>query len=296
MRLSVNVPNFGDLPDRHGLGVMASAAESAGADGIWLADHVLMIDEVMTGYPYTADGIFSAPATFPFLDSLVSAAFVAAATKRCRIGIGVLVLPQRNVLELAKIAASIDRLTGGRFVLGVGTGWNKGEMEALGYSFAKRGQRMNEMMQVLRTAWTGSPEAFDGQEVKVRDKVKLFPRPAQEAGVPMIVGGMADIVLQRAARLGDGWLAIGDVATLDIETLRAQMDRLRSLRAEAGGGPFEMVMKLEAEVDPSLFHHLPETVAKLAELGFDETVIDVPWEQGIDEACAMIRTCSAATR
>jgi len=118
MRLSVNVPNFGDLPERIGLGTMAREAEAAGADGVWLADHLLLVDEVMTGYPYAPDGIYPQPATLPFYDSLASCAFLAAATERCRIGIGVLVLPQRNVLEVAKVAATIDRLSGGRFAEG----------------------------------------------------------------------------------------------------------------------------------------------------------------------------------
>src|SRR4051794_14508354 len=83
VRLSVNIPNFGDLPDRIGLGRMAREAEAAGADGVWLADHLLLVDDVMTGYPYTDDGVFPAPSTFPFYESLASCAYLAAATERC---------------------------------------------------------------------------------------------------------------------------------------------------------------------------------------------------------------------
>jgi alkanesulfonate monooxygenase SsuD/methylene tetrahydromethanopterin reductase-like flavin-dependent oxidoreductase (luciferase family) len=140
---------------------------------------------------------------FPY-ESLASAVFLAASTRRCRIGIGVLVLPQRNVLEVAKAASTIDRLSGGRFILGVGVGWNRSEMEALGYGFSTRGKRTDEMLRVLRDSWTGTPSGYRGQEVTLRDGVRMYPTPAQTA-VPLIVGGMADAALRRAASLGDGW-------------------------------------------------------------------------------------------
>jgi probable F420-dependent oxidoreductase len=292
VRLSVNIPNFGDFPETLGIGVMAREAENAGADGVWLADHLLLLDEQMTGYPYTEDGIFPAPGTFPFYESLASCAYVAAVTTRCRIGIGVLVLPQRNVLELAKAASTIDRLSGGRFVLGVGTGWNGLEMEALGYSFASRGERMNEMLQVLRSSWSGSPDAFEGKQLSVRDKIKIFPLPAQPNGVPLLVGGMANIVLRRAATLGDGWVAIADVAKLNIDKLGEQVEHVQRLRKEAGDASFDMVLKLEAEEE--FAHMLPQAIQKIAPLGFNEVVFDVPWSFGVDKACSMLKSCRDA--
>jgi len=294
VRLSVNIPNFGDLPDRVGLGRMAREAEAAGADGLWLADHLLLVDDVMTGYPYTDDGIFPAPATFPFYESLASCAYLAAVTDRCRIGIGVLVLPQRNVIEVAKAAATVDRLSGGRFALGVGSGWNRLEMEALGYSFATRGHRTDDMLRVLRDCWGGAPGAYEGRSIAIRDRVRLFPTPAQPAGIPLLVGGMANVSLRRAATLGDGWMAIAAVESLDVEALRARVDRVRALRAENGNAPFELVLKLEAE-SASAFD-LPDAIAQLAPLGLDEIVIDVPWSDGVDRACDVFAACSDAAR
>jgi probable F420-dependent oxidoreductase len=294
VRLSVNIPNFGDLPDRIGLGRMAREAEAAGADGVWLADHLLLVDDVMRGYPYTDDGVFPAPSTFPFYESLASCAYLAAATERCRIGIGVLVLPQRNVIEVAKAAATVDRLSGGRFALGVGSGWNRLEMEALGYSFATRGARTDDMLRVLRTCWNGTPDAHDGQSVSIRDRVMLFPTPAQPGGIPLLVGGMADVSLKRAATLGDGWVAIAAVERLDVEALRERIERVRALRAEHGDAPFELVLKLEAE--PEWASELPGALAQAAALGFDEIVIDVPWSDGVDRAVETFEACRAAIR
>jgi probable F420-dependent oxidoreductase len=294
VRLSVNIPNFDDLPDTLGLGVMAREAEAAGADGVWLADHLLLVDEVMTGYPYAPDGIFPAPATVPFYDSLASCAYLAAATERCRIGIGVLVLPQRNVLEVAKVASTIDRLSGGRFALGVGTGWNRLEMEALGYPFSTRGERTNEMLRVLRDCWRGAPDAFAGQRISIRDRIMLFPTPAQAAGIPLLVGGMANVSLRRAAAYGDGWLAIAAVEHLEIDVLRERVEHVRALRAQMGNAPFELLLKLHAE--PEAGSELPEAVAAVAALGFDETVVDVPWSHSVDRACGVLDACRDAAR
>jgi probable F420-dependent oxidoreductase len=289
MRLSVNVPNFGDLPESLGLGTMAREAEAAGADGIWLADHLLLVDEVMSGYPYEPGGIFPRPAIFPFYESLASCAYLAAATERCRIGIGVLVLPQRNVLEVAKAAATIDRLSGGRFALGVGSGWNRLEMEALGYSSGNRGERMDEMLQVLRDCWDGAPSAFAGRQISVRDGVMLFPTPARQSGVPLLVGGMGEVSVRRAAAYGDGWLAIDFVERLNADALRLQVAQVSALRTGHGKAPLELVLKLHAE--PLSAAGLPAAVAAVAKLGFDEVVIDVPWVQGIDRACEVLAAC-----
>jgi probable F420-dependent oxidoreductase len=290
----VNIPNFDDLPDRLGLGVMAREAEAAGADGVWVADHVLLVDDVMAGYPYSADGLFHAPATLPFYDALASCAYLAAATERCRIGVGVLVLPQRNVLEVAKVAATIDRLSGGRFALGVGSGWNRLEMEALGYSFVTRGKRTDEMLRVLRDCWRGSPDEFDGTHVSIRDRIMLFPTPAQATGIPLLVGGMADVSLRRATALGDGWVALAGVEGLDLEALRERVERVRALRAQTDGAPFELVLKLEAE--PPLAGDLPEAVAAVARVGFDETVVDLPWSDGVDRAREILEACRYAAQ
>jgi probable F420-dependent oxidoreductase len=268
---------------------MAREAETAGADGVWLADHVLLLDEIMTGYPYEPDGIFRQPPNVPFYDSLASCAYLAAATEHCRIGIAVLVLPQRNVLEVAKVASTIDRLSGGRFALGVGSGWNRLEMEALGYPFATRGARTNEMLRVLRDCWRGTPAAFTGEQLCIRDRIMLYPTPSQAKGVPLLVGGMADVSLRRAAIHGDGWLAIAFVERLNVTALREQVERVRVLRADATKAPFELVLKLHAR--PESAKSLPEAVATLAELGFDELVVDVPWACGLDAACELLAAC-----
>jgi probable F420-dependent oxidoreductase len=288
MRIGSLIPNTGPLPAQLGIGAMAKAAEAAGAESLWVSDHLLMVDDSLEGYPYSADGRATWPADIDYYESLTCCSFMAAATTTCQVGTAVLVLPQRNVLELAKVAATIDRLSGGRLVLGLGAGWLKAEMEALGYTFADRGRRTDLMLQTLRDCWSGRPQPLDSQYVRVPPGVVLEPRPAQPDGPPLLVGGMTDRALARAARLGDGWLAITWVDRLDTGALAASVARLHELRAEAGGAPLRNTLLLHAADDQAAA--VPDAVASVGGLGFDQVIVDPPWSAGVDAAAALIRS------
>jgi alkanesulfonate monooxygenase SsuD/methylene tetrahydromethanopterin reductase-like flavin-dependent oxidoreductase (luciferase family) len=128
--------------------------------------------------------------------------------------------------------------------------------------------------------------------VSIRDRITLFPTPAQGAGIPLLVGGMADVSLRRAAAHGDGWLAITFLECLDVDPLRERVQRVRELRARTGNGPFEVVLKLHAQPESAL--ELPEAVAAIAGLGVDETIVDAPWTCGVDRACEILAACRNA--
>jgi probable F420-dependent oxidoreductase len=288
MRIGSLIPNTGPLPAALGIGAMASAAEAAGAQSLWVSDHLLMVDDSLEGYPYSADGRATWPADIDYYESLTCCSFMAAATTSCQVGTAVLVLPQRNVLELAKVAATIDRLSGGRLVLGLGAGWLRAEMEALGYSFADRGRRADVMLQTLRECWSGRPRAVESPHVRVPPGVVLEPRPAQPEGPPLLVGGMTDRALARAARFGDGWLAITWVDKLEPAVLSASLDRLGVLRAEAGGARLRNTLLLHAADDQAAA--VPAAIEAVAGLGFEQLIVDPPWSAGIDAAAAFIRS------
>ena len=146
MKIGVKIPN--DSAKAHDIGLtnMGRLAEEAGADSLWVNDHLLMVESGRSPYPFTPDGAFPWPMDLPRYECLTAASFLAATTSRCRVGTSVLILPQRNVLELAKTTATLDALSGGRFVLGIGVGWFAEEMEALGYRFRTRGRRTDEMI------------------------------------------------------------------------------------------------------------------------------------------------------
>ena len=239
MKVGVQIPNNSDKPLQIGLTKMGQLAEDAGADSLWVNDHLLMVEGGRSPYPFTPDGAIPWPMDMPWYECLTAASFLAASTSKCRIGTSVLVLPQRNVLELAKTTATLDALSGGRLLLGIGVGWFAEEMEALGYRFRTRGRRTDEMIEVLRQCWTGRPPSFEGEEVIVPDDLIFEPRPSQPNGPPILVGGMSRAALRRAALRGDGWMAF-QREEFDAGQLADLLGILENFRGEAGrtGEPF----------------------------------------------------------
>lgn len=303
MRIGAIVPTTGELPRSLGVSEIARAAEEAGAESLCVSDHLLMVERESRDYPYSADGRPTWSKREDYYEAFVCCSFMAAATQSCRIGTAVLILPQRGVLEVAKVAASIDQLSGGRLFLGVGVGWYRDEMEALGFDYQRRGGRFDEMLQVLRECWSGTPSAFAGRHIDVPSGVVLHPPPAQAGGPPLLVGGMSDPALRHAARYGDGWLALAFVHKLELDVMRERLATLAALRDEADGpqgprGPqLAKVLKLHARAEDA--DKLPDVVVAMGELGFDEIMVEPPWERGLDaagETIAAVRSAVGAVR
>jgi probable F420-dependent oxidoreductase len=292
MKIGVQIPNNSDKPRQIGLTKMGRLAEDAGADSLWVNDHLLMVEGGRSPYPFTPDGAIPWPMDMPWYECLTAASFLAASTSRCRIGTSVLILPQRNVLELAKTSATLDALSGGRFVLGIGGGWFAEELEALGHRFETRGRRTDEMIEVLRRCWTGRPQPFEGEEIAVPEGLVFEPRPSQPGGPPILVGGMSRAALRRAALRGDGWLAF-QREELDTSQLGDLLETLENLRGEAGRleEPFSNVMRLHTS--PGMASLLPEVAVRIQELGFDELIINPPWED-LAEAEKLIGSVKSA--
>jgi probable F420-dependent oxidoreductase len=277
LKIGVKIPNDSAKAHEIGLTNMGRVAEEAGADSLWVNDHLLMVESGRSPYPFTPDGVFPWPMDLPRYECLTAASFLAATTSRCRVGTSVLILPQRNVLELAKTSATLDVLSGGRFVLGIGVGWFAEEMEALGYQFDTRGRRTDEMIEVLRQCWTGRPQPFQGEEIAVPEDLIFEPRPSQPNGPPILVGGMSRAALRRAALHGDGWLAF-QRGELDARQLADLLETLEDFREKAGrlDESFSHVMQLSSS--PGMAPGLPEFAVRVQELGFDELIINPPWE------------------
>jgi probable F420-dependent oxidoreductase len=196
--------------------------EEMGLESVWTVEHHVMCVDYESVYPYDPSGRspFSAQAIQP--DPLIWLSYVAAATRRLRLATGILILPFRNPVILAKTLASLDRLSGGRVLLGTGVGWVREEAEALGVDFAKRGRRNDEYVEVMRTLWREPVASFHGEFVDFEGVVSE-PRPVQEGGVPIIVGGHSEAAARRAGRLGDGFYPLG-VGPERLASLRAVMD------------------------------------------------------------------------
>lgn len=289
MRLGAIIPNEGPVVADAGLAAMARAAESAGADSLWVSDHLLMVDVESSDYPFAEDGRPTWSLATDYYEALTCCAFLAAATEHCRIGTAVLIGPQRHLLELAKMTATIDRLTGGRLSVGIGAGWNGAEMRALGFDPATRGARLDELMSALRSCWGGRPRPYAGRHVTVPPDVLLFPTPVQQGGPPLLVGGTSDAALRRAVRSGDGWMGIAFVDRFDSETLAGQVARLRDLRADAAPRPFATVLKLHAAATDA--SEVPSLLPQVVEMGFDEVIVEPPWTLGVSAGAALVEEC-----
>ncbi|HWI21554.1 MAG TPA: TIGR03619 family F420-dependent LLM class oxidoreductase, partial [Baekduia sp.] len=191
----------------------------------------------------------------------------------------VLVLPQRDPVLVAKQAATVDVLSGGRVTLGLGAGWMREEFEILGWDFKSRGRRLEEAMQVMRACWEGAPAAFEGEFFSLPDGVMAYPRPVQEGGIPLLVGGMADVAVRRAGRLADGWLALEMLDGVPDDKLPGVVERLgRQLELAQQHRPSGMAPMDNVLAVSPLEDRLLPFLRPLADLGFNEIVIDGQWD------------------
>src|SRR6266545_295894 len=207
IQVGVLLPNTGRGANKATLTEFAALAEDSGVDSLWVGDHIALTGRQETEYPYADhhEATYEVPAQLPFLEPFASLGFAAAITKRCRLGLGVGILPYRHPLLWAKFAGTLQVLSEGRFDFGVGVGWMREEFEALGASFETRGAVANETLQVLE-AIRAAPEAvsFRGAYFAIED-MYVNPSLRTPAPPPIWVGGNGKAAAARAARYGDVW-------------------------------------------------------------------------------------------
>jgi probable F420-dependent oxidoreductase len=183
---------------------LAQAAEAAGFESLWTVEHTIVPAHYDSAYPYDPSGRMAGGRNdIPLPDPLIWMAFVAAATTKIRLATGILILPQHNPVLAAKQIATLDHLSRGRVLLGVGVGWLREEFAALGVPFAERGARMDEYIVAMRELWSADTPTFKGRFVAF-EGAYCRPQPVAKA-VPIIVGGHSDVAARRAGRLGDGF-------------------------------------------------------------------------------------------
>ena len=216
MRIGISLLNNWGIEDAQALVGLACRAEELGFDSVWTHDHVFNVGHV-----------FDRIGGRPYYEPLTLLSFVAARTSRVRLGTSVLVLPYHNPIRLAKTVATLDVLSAGRVILGVGVGAIEQEMEAMGTAFKERGPFTDEAIAVMRTLWTQEDPRFDGRYSRFAG-MKFSPKPRQT--VPIVIGGVSRAAIRRAARLGDGWQPLG----LSPEALGQGMAALRE-EAQAAG-------------------------------------------------------------
>lgn len=238
-------------------------AEALGAESVWAVEHVVVAETYEPRYPYSADGRMpTAAGLVPMPDPLELLAFAAAVTERMVLGTCVVVAPLHSPTVLAKRAATLDRLSSGRFQLGLGIGWQREEYAAVGAPFDRRGARLEDGIGAMRALWSDAPATYAG-EFSSFERVHLVPRPAT-GRIPIVLGGNSDAAIQRAGRIADGWFPY----TLGPAELAAGVSHLR----HAAQG-----RNVEVTVWPGSHDHGrgsdPELAAAFVEAGADRLVL-----------------------
>jgi probable F420-dependent oxidoreductase len=232
MRIGFSLLNNWGVADVQALVDLASRADELGLDSVWVHDHVFNVGHV-----------FDRIGGKPYYEPLTLLSFVAARTRRVRLGTSVLVLPYHNPIRLAKAAATLDVLSGGRLVMGVGVGLIQQEMEAMGSAFAERGAITDEAIAVMRALWAQEDPSFAGKHYRFAG-MKFSPKPRQKPSIPVVIGGISRAAIRRAARLGDGWQPLGmspDALAQGIATLR---EEARACGRDTANIPISIAMSL----------------------------------------------------
>lgn len=266
MKFGIVPINLGEFTDPEVLTAFVQKAEALGYESVWTAEHVIIPKTYESVYPYSPSGKLAFKADASIVDPLVALTFIASATTRLRLGTGVNILPQMNPLYLAKWASSIDHLSRGRLMLGLGIGWLQEEFAALGVTFEKRGRRSDEYLEALKAVWTGEEVNYQGEFVNWQGFM-MRPKPAQVGGVPLVIGGVSKPAIRRTVQYGNGWYVIGK----DLDEYRTHMQALTEECARQGRDQNEL--EITAYWD---YHNQGlDSLAVYEELGVHRLLINV---------------------
>lgn len=232
MDFGIVFANTGPFSQPDAAASFALAAEAAGFESLWTVEHVVVPKGYESTYPYDPSGRMPGGEDMAIPDPLIWLSYVAAATSAIRLATGILIVPQRNPVVLAKELATLDFFCGGRALLGVGAGWSKEDFDACGVPFAERGRRTDEAMAALRELWNRPVSNFAGEFSAFKDAYS-YPKPVRPGGVPILVGGESKAALRRVARLADGWLPFN----LPVADAAATIAALKQMTRDAGRDP-----------------------------------------------------------
>jgi probable F420-dependent oxidoreductase len=238
---------------------LAQVAETAGFDSLWAGEHHVL-----------AESSERMPATNRILNPVVALTFVAAHTRTIRLGTGVLLLPQHQPLILAKELASLDVLSGGRLIVGIGVGWAEAEYEALGVPYRERGARADEYLAAMRAIWSEEKPVYYGRYVSFQE-VQAYPHPVQQPTPPIVIGGRAPAVLRRTVEQANGWYGFA----LDLDETASMLAQLREAATRhhrpASLGELEISVAPRVPLDKA-------TAQRFAELGVHRLILIPPRE------------------
>lgn len=266
MKFGLMFTNTGMGSTATGARELATVAEQSGFESLWTVEHVVVPSGYESAYPYDRSGKMAGGAEeFDLPDPLIWLAYVAAVTETIRLATGILILPQRNPLITAKEVATIDALSGGRMILGVGVGWLREEFDALGVPFADRGRRHDDYVEAMRSLWRDDKASVHNTYASF-DNCISRPRPTNGT-VPIVVGGHTVKAAQRAAKLGDGFFP----GSGTVDELTSLFDVVRSECVAAGRDPSEV--ELTASGGGRTLDEISTRVEQLTALGVTRVIL-----------------------
>lgn len=277
MKLGMYGINMGACLDPETAIRTAICAETAGFDSLWTAEHVVLPE------PRTPESPI--PASTPLLDPAIALAHLASHTTSIRLATGIIILPQRSPAVLAKELASLDVLSGGRLIFGLGTGYIPKEFAAVGVPFEERGARTDEAIDAIRSLWVDATPHYVGKYFRVVE-VDAYPRPIQKPHPPIVVGGMSAPAFRRALGQGNGWYGFA----LDVAATKRCIDAIREAEKEIERP--EALGKLEISITPAVPLDR-DTVERYADLGVDRLIPIIGGPDG-DSLVSLIETTAEA--
>jgi probable F420-dependent oxidoreductase len=243
MKYGLTLPGRGPLATPDNLGLIAKRAEALGYYMVLFGDHIVVPRHIASTYPYTDDGAFPGSGSGEAMEQLTVLAFLAGQTHTIRLVTSVIIVPHRPPLVAAKALATLDVLSKGRLIVGIGVGWMREEFEALGLPpFAERGAVTDEYLRAFKELWTSDHPTFEGQYCRFAN-LDFLPKPVQQPHPPIWVGGESRRALRRTAALANGWYPIGSNPQFPMSTpaqLATGIERLAAYTREAGRNPAEL--------------------------------------------------------
>ncbi|MBU17195.1 MAG: hypothetical protein CL725_05775 [Chloroflexi bacterium] len=240
MKYGFTLPGRGHLATPERLGIIARKGEEFGFDTLLTGDHILVPKNISSVYPYTEGGEFPGSGSGESMEQITLLSYIAGQTSKIRLVTSVLIVPHRNPLIAAKSLATLDLLSEGRLVVGVGVGWMREEFQALGLPpFEERGAVTDEYIRAFKVLWTEDDPHFEGKYISF-DDISFLPKPVQKPHPPIWVGGESRPALRRTAELADGWYPLGSNPTFPMgtpEQLKAGLERLAGYAERFGRDP-----------------------------------------------------------
>ena len=290
MQFGFYLPNHGPNAQPCPLAQIAQAGDRLGYYCMVAGDHILVPNRIASPYPYTVGGEFPTGESGEYFEQLTLLTYLAGVTERIRLAPSVMIVPYRPPLLAAKILATLDVLSQGRLILGVGVGWMAEEFAALDTPpFAERGAVTDEYLRAYKELWTSPEPEFDGKYVQFSG-IQFLPKPVQQPHPPIWVGGQSRAALRRAATLGDGWHPVGAIpaATLEPEELAGDLATLHRFAEQAGRDPSDLAVSMKAPLyDPGTMQSGPrrrfsgptdailEDVHTYSEIGVSHIIFDI---------------------